>query len=107
MSDHAIDRLYQTIIARKRSNASESYTAQLLQRGVSQCAKKFGEESVEAALAAVGGKKSEIVAESADVLYHLLVLWAATGIKPAAVYDVLEARRAQSGLAEKKSRKPK
>jgi len=46
-----------------------------------------------------------IVAESADVLYHLLVVWAATGVKPKAVYDVLQARRAQSGLTEKKSRK--
>lgn len=107
MSEHPIDRLYTTIIARKDADATKSYTAQLLKRGVAQCAKKLGEESVEAALAAVGGKKKDIVAESADVLYHLLVVWAATGVKPKAVYDVLEARRVQSGLAEKKSRKRK
>jgi len=105
MNEHPIDQLYATIIARKSARASKSYTAQLLRRGVAQCAKKLGEEGVEAALAAVSGKKKDIVAESADVLYHLLVVWAATGVKPKAVYDVLEARRAQSGLAEKKSRK--
>lgn len=104
MNGHPIDRLYATIIARKRASAEKSYTAQLLKRGVAQCAKKLGEEGVEAALAAVGGKKKEIAAESADVLYHLLVVWAATGVKPEAVYDILEARRVQSGIAEKKSR---
>src|ERR1700742_3115124 len=105
MNEHPIDELYGTIVARKSARASKSYTAQLLKRGVAQCAKKLGEEGVEAALAAVGGKKKEIVAESADVLYHLLVLWAATGVKPKAVYDALEARRARSGLSEKRARK--
>jgi len=107
MNEHPIDQLYATIMARKGASASKSYTAQLIKRGVAQCAKKLGEESVEAALAAVGGKKKEIVAESADVLYHLLVMWAATGIKPKAVYGELDRRRAQSGLAEKKARKRK
>jgi len=107
MSKHPIDELFATIVARKNAGASQSYTAQLLKRGVAQCAKKLGEEGVEAALAAVSGKKKDIAAESADLLYHLLVVWAATGVKPKAVYDVLEARRAQSGLAEKKSRKRK
>ncbi|MEI9930770.1 MAG: phosphoribosyl-ATP diphosphatase [Rhizomicrobium sp.] len=107
MNEHPIDQLYATIVARKNARTAQSYTAQLLKRGVPQCAKKLGEEGVEAALAAVGGKKKEIVAESADVLYHLLVLWVATGVKPKSVYDVLEARRGRSGLAEKKSRKRK
>ena len=107
MNEHPIDQLYATIAARKVESASKSYTAQLLKSGVAQCAKKLGEESVEAALAAVSGKKKDIVAESADVLYHLLVVWAATGIKPKTVYGELERRRAQSGLAEKKSRKRK
>jgi len=107
MSAHPIDELFATIVARKNARTSQSYTAQLLKRGVAQCAKKLGEEGVEAALAAVSGKKKDIVAESADVLYHLLVVWAATGVKPKAVYDMLDARRAQSGLAEKKSRKRK
>jgi phosphoribosyl-ATP pyrophosphohydrolase len=107
MNEHPIDQLFETIVSRKNARISKSYTAQLLKRGVAQCAKKLGEEGVEAALAAVGGKKKEIVAESADVLYHLLVVWAATGVKPKAVYDALKMRGARSGLAEKKSRKVK
>jgi phosphoribosyl-ATP pyrophosphohydrolase len=104
---HPIDRLYATIVARKRADPKRSYTAQLLKRGVAQCAKKLGEEGVEAALAAVAGTKKELVGESADVLYHLLVVWAARGIKPKAVYDALTARQGRSGLTEKKARKRK
>lgn len=107
MSDHPIDRLFETISARRSASVRKSYTAKLLKAGVAQCAKKLGEEGVEAALAAVGGNKKEIVAESADVLYHLLVLWAATGTKPKSVYDALEKRRSRSGLAEKSARKKK
>lgn len=102
---HPLDRLFATIAARKGADPKRSYTAQLLKRGVAQCAKKLGEEGVEAALAAVGGKKKEIVDESADVLYHLMVLWVATGVKPKTVYDALDARGGRSGLAEKKARK--
>jgi phosphoribosyl-ATP pyrophosphohydrolase len=105
MSDHQLDRLYATIAARKAGeNSGTSYTAKLLSQGVEKCAKKFGEEAVEAALAAVSGNKQHLAAESADVLYHLLVLWAAAGITPDQVYDVLKQREAQSGLAEKASR---
>jgi phosphoribosyl-ATP pyrophosphohydrolase len=104
---HVIDRLFDTIVARKRADPKRSYTAALLKRGVAQCAKKLGEEGVEAALAAVGGKKKEIVDESADVLYHLLVMWAACGVKPKSVYDALVAREGLSGLKEKKARKRK
>ncbi|HWA91522.1 MAG TPA: phosphoribosyl-ATP diphosphatase [Rhizomicrobium sp.] len=104
---HAVDRLYATIASRKGKDPKRSYTAQLMKRGIAQCAKKLGEEGVEAALAAVGGRRKEIVAESADVLYHLLVVWAKCGIKPKAVYDELQRRQGQSGLAEKKARKPR
>ena len=79
--------------------------AQLLAEGVQKCANKFGEEAVEAALAAVSKDKAALAAESADVLYHLLVLWAASGIKPDEVYAALKARESQSGLADKASRK--
>ena len=102
---HVIDRLYATIAARRHADPKRSYTAQLLKRGVAQCAKKLGEEGVEAALAAVAGTKKELVDESADVLYHLLVVWAARGIKPKTVYDALAAREGRSGLTEKKARK--
>ena len=105
VDEHPIDHLYATILARKGADPKRSYTAKLLKAGVAQCAKKLGEEGVEAALAGVSGKKKDIVAESADVLYHLLVLWAATGVKPKLVYDALELRRGRSGIAEKEARK--
>jgi phosphoribosyl-ATP pyrophosphohydrolase len=103
-NDHALDRLFSTIAARKTADAGTSYTAKLLQEGVERCAKKFGEEAVEAAIAAVAGKKEATIAESADVLYHLLVLWAACGIEPEDVYGALAARQGRSGLEEKASR---
>ena len=107
MSEHPIDRLFETIAARRGASARKSYTAKLIKAGIAQCAKKLGEEGVETALAAVGGNKKEIVSESADVLYHLLVLWTVTGIKPKSVYDALEKRRSRSGIAEKRGRKRK
>src|SRR5271155_3354950 len=101
MRDHPIDRLFATIAARKAAGDTDtSYTVKLLSGGVAKCAKKFGEEAVEAALAAVSGSKQELAAESGDVLYHLLVLWAAAGITPEDVYAELKKREAQSGLAE-------
>ena len=100
-----LDRLFTTIATRKaEGDTTASYTAKLISQGVDKCAKKFGEEAVEAALAAVSGDKKHLAAESADVLYHLLVLWAAAGIKPEDVYAELEARERQSGLAEKAAR---
>jgi phosphoribosyl-ATP pyrophosphohydrolase len=103
---HALDRLFATIAARKTAgDATASYTAKLISQGVEKCAKKFGEEAIEAALAAVSGDRKHLAAESADVLYHLLVLWAAAGIEPEDVYAELEAREHQSGLAEKAARK--
>ncbi len=107
MSEHAIDKLFATIVSRKGSDPETSYTAKLLKSGVERCAKKFGEEAVEAALASVSGDKKSLAAESADVLYHLLVLWAAAGIEPGEVYAALKTREGQSGLDEKASRKNK
>ena len=103
---HPLDRLFATIAARKDAgDAAQSYTAKLLSQGVEKCAKKFGEEAIETALAAVSGDKAHLAAESADALYHLLVLWAAAGITPEDVYAALKARESQSGLQEKASRK--
>ena len=107
MSEHAIDRLFATIASRKGSDPETSYTAKLLKSGIERCAKKFGEEAVETTLAAVSGDKKALAAESADALYHLLVVWAAAGIEPADVYAALQAREGQSGLDEKASRKIK
>ena len=103
MSD-ALDKLFATIAARKGSDPSQSYTAKQLAQGVEKCAKKFGEEATEAVIAAVQKDKTELAKESADVLYHLLVLWAASDLTPEEVYAVLRAREGQSGLAEKASR---
>jgi phosphoribosyl-ATP pyrophosphohydrolase len=103
-SDHTIDRLFATIAARKGADANTSYTAQLLAAGVQKCARKFGEEAVEAVIAGVAQDRQALASESADVLYHLLVLWAAAGITPDDVYAALKAREGQSGLAEKASR---
>lgn len=103
---HILDRLFATIAARQAAgDAGASYTAKLLSQGIEKCAKKFGEEAVEAALAAVSGDKAHLAGESADVLYHLMVLWAAAGISPADVYAQLAARDGRSGLAEKAARK--
>jgi len=104
MSDHPIDRLFTTIAARRNADASTSYTAQLLAAGVQKCARKFGEEAVEAVIAGVAQDRQALASESADVLYHLLVLWAAAGITPDDVYAALKTREGQSGLAEKASR---
>jgi phosphoribosyl-ATP pyrophosphohydrolase len=101
---HALDKLYDTIAARRGADPGKSYTAKLLHDGVERCAKKFGEEAVETVLAAAGGNKASLVSESADVLYHLLVLWAACGVEPEQVYQVLAAREGRSGLEEKASR---
>ena len=104
MSD-VLDKLFATIAARKGADPSQSYTAKLLAGGVEKCAKKFGEEATEAVIAAIQKDKAELAKESADVLYHLAVLWAASGITPEDVYSVLKAREAMSGLEEKASRK--
>jgi len=103
MSD-SLDKLFATIASRKGADASQSYTAKLLAGGIEKCAKKFGEEATEAVIAAIQKDKTELAKESADVLYHLLVLWAASGITPEDVYAVLRAREGQSGLEEKASR---
>jgi len=103
--NHQIDRLYKIIASRKKSDPAKSYTAKLLKAGIGQCAKKLGEEGIEAALAAVSGTRRELKRESADVLYHLLVVWAARGIKPKEVYAELARREGRSGIAEKAARR--
>src|ERR1700761_1922093 len=103
MSD-ALDRLFATIAARKGADPASSYTAKLLAEGVEKCAKKFGEEATETVIAAISRDKTELAKESADVLYHLLVLWAASGVTPEEVYAVRQAAEGQSGLAEKAAR---
>ena len=97
--------LEQRIQARARESADGSYTRKLLDRGINHCAKKFGEEAVEAAIAAVGEDRARLVGETADVLYHLLVVLHARGISLDDIEAELAARTHQSGLEEKAARK--
>jgi phosphoribosyl-ATP pyrophosphohydrolase len=105
MTTHPIDRLFATIAARKGADPSASYTAELLSGGRAKCAKKLGEEAVETCMAAVGEDPAALAAESADLVYHLLVLLAACDLTPDDVYRVLAAREGRSGLDEKAARK--
>ncbi len=99
-----LDRLAATIAARKGSDPTSSYTAMLLSEGPERCAKKFGEEAVETVIAAVSGDKDAIASESADLIYHWLVLLAASGVSLQDVAGKLAAREGRSGLEEKASR---
>ena len=106
-SEHVLDRLYAVIDSRKGADPDTSYTARLFSRGRAQIAKKLGEEAVEALIEGIKGDRPKLVAESADMLYHLLTLWAATNVKPVAVWRELARREGLSGIAEKAVRKSK
>ncbi|HEX7967401.1 MAG TPA: phosphoribosyl-ATP diphosphatase [Stellaceae bacterium] len=101
-----LDRLYAVIASRRGADPATSYTAKLFAGGTAKIARKVGEEAVETVVEGVRGNAAGIVAESADLLYHLLVLWADAGIAPAQVWRALEARAGTSGIAEKQSRQP-
>jgi len=104
MTDDVLLRLAATISARRADSAEKSYTRQLLEAGPARCAKKFGEEAVEAVIAATAQSDAELKAEAADVLYHLLVLLESRNVALADVLAVLEGRMGTSGLAEKAAR---
>jgi phosphoribosyl-ATP pyrophosphohydrolase len=99
-----LDRLAATIASRRGGDAASSYTAKLLAGGPPLAAKKLGEEAIETVIAAVQGDPDALAAESADLLYHWLVLLAASGVDLAAVAAKLAAREGISGHAEKASR---
>ncbi|AYF01979.1 phosphoribosyl-ATP diphosphatase [Paracoccus yeei] len=101
----SIHRLAETIAARGDADPDTSWTAKLLSRGPEKCAEKFGEEAVEAIIEAVRGDRDKLVAEAADVLYHLLVMLAARGVTLADVESELDRREGRSGIDEKASRK--
>ena len=104
MSGFTLQELARIVVRRANESADKSYTRKLLDAGVEKCAKKLGEEAAETIIAAVAGTKEQTVAESADLLYHLLVVLKARGVDLAEVYAELERRTAQSGLEEKASR---
>lgn len=99
-----LDRLYQVIQSRRGADPTQSNTARLFAKGTNKIAQKVGEEAVETVIEGVRGRKKELAAESADLLYHLLVLWADRDLTPAEVWAALERREGISGIAEKNSR---
>jgi phosphoribosyl-ATP pyrophosphohydrolase len=105
VSDFTIRDLAARIKARAQATSETSYTRKLLDKGVAHCAKKLGEEAVETVLAAVNEDDTRLIAETADLLYHALVVLEARGITLTDVEAELARRTAQTGLEEKASRK--
>ncbi len=109
MSEQAIDsgvleKLFETIKSRHGDDPDASYTAKLFSKGRGEIARKLGEEACETIVASLDETEEKVVSESADLLYHLLVLWADTGIEPAHVWRELARREGTSGIEEKNSR---
>ncbi len=100
MSD-SLERLYQAVLAAKDLDPATSRTARLFQRGPSKMAKKLAEEAIEVVIDAVNGKTDAVIRESADLLYNLIVLWAAAGVKPEDVWREMARREHLLGIAEK------
>jgi phosphoribosyl-ATP pyrophosphohydrolase len=105
MTKFTLSDLEKRVHERAQAGAGESYTRSLIDKGIAHCAKKLGEEAFETAMAAVQEDKSRLVSETADLLYHLLVVLEAGGVKLADVEAELDKRTAQSGHAEKAARK--
>jgi phosphoribosyl-ATP pyrophosphohydrolase len=99
-----LDRLFAVVMDRREADPAVSHSARLLSRGITKVAQKFGEEAVECLIEAVAGNRAAVVAESADVLYHLIVLWVASGVHPEQVWLELKRREGVSGIAEKAER---
>ncbi len=105
MSRRFLDELFLVIKSRKGADPEASYTAQIFEGGVEMMARKIGEESTEVIVAALRETPAHVVSESADLLYHLMVLWAEQGISLEDVFEELESRAGTSGIEEKESRK--
>ncbi len=103
----ALERLWRVIEARRGADPATSYTAKLFAGGNAKIAQKLGEEAIEAVIEGVRGNRAALVGESADLLYHLFVLWAATGVSPAEIAAELARREGVSGISEKKGRPEK
>lgn len=99
-----LDRLHAVVLSRRNADPAISHSARLLGRGPAKVAQKFGEEAVECLIEAVQGNRDALVGESADVLYHLLVVWVSAGVAPQEVWAELQRREGVSGLVEKASR---
>lgn len=99
-----LDRLWQVIQSRRGADPQSSYTARLFACGRGTIAQKLGEEAIEAVIEGLGDNPSALAGESADLLYHLMVLWAAAGVRPTDVAAELVRREGTSGLDEKRAR---
>jgi len=99
-----LDRLFEVVSSRRGTDTSISHSARLLARGRRKIAQKFGEEAVECLIEAVSGNRDELISESADVLYHLIVMWVDAGVEPQEVWSELLRREGTSGIAEKAAR---
>jgi phosphoribosyl-ATP pyrophosphohydrolase len=104
MQSPVLDRLWAVVDSRRDADPSESHSAKLMSRGIAKVAQKFGEEAVECLIEAVAGNRTAVIAESADVLYHLMVLWVSSGVTPDEVWAELVRREGISGIAEKAAR---
>lgn len=103
-SADVLDRLFAVIDGRRDADPGSSYTAKLLAGGPTKIAKKINEEAAEVTIAALAEGKDAVARESADLLYHLMVMWAAMGVRPEEVYEELARREGTSGIDEKNSR---
>ncbi|EYR78908.1 MULTISPECIES: phosphoribosyl-ATP diphosphatase [unclassified Shinella] len=105
MSDFSLADLERIVDARAKADPSESWTAKLVAAGQQKAAKKLGEEAIETVIAAIEGEKAALTSETADLLYHLIVVLKIGGVALQDVMEELERRTNQSGLVEKASRK--
>lgn len=103
-AERVLGRLFETIRARRSADPETSYVAKRLHQGTGRIAQKVGEEAVETVVAAMSGDRQAVVSESADLLFHLMILWADAGLRPADVMAELVRREGMSGLAEKRDR---
>jgi phosphoribosyl-ATP pyrophosphohydrolase len=104
MTEQILDAVYRVILDRKANPSDNSYTASLMAKGIDKILKKVGEEATEVVIAGKGGTREEVISETADLLYHLLVLLGYRDISPTEVFDELGRRFGISGIEEKAAR---
>ena len=97
----SIERLYKSVVDLKKGDPAHSRTARLMRAGRSKIAKKLAEEAVEVVIDAMQGDRQAVMRESADLLYHVVVLWASVGLKPQEIWAEMDRRERLLGLAEK------
>ncbi|HEY0440326.1 MAG TPA: phosphoribosyl-ATP diphosphatase [Xanthobacteraceae bacterium] len=102
----SLERLYRSVAAARTADSATSRTARLLRSGRPKMAKKLAEEALEVAIDALHGQSDAVVRESADLLYHLAVIWVATGVTPADVWKEMDRRERLLGIAEKLPKEP-